>query len=133
MKLAKRKPRQAAILVAVLLTMLVVTSMVGTTMVMSLRTQRECRVERQRIQLQFLCEAGAMRASVKLAMDPAFAGDRWLPELGDGSETTTEIVTKVVRGPDRPAMIEVIASLEGGPYLQRVQRTQLFPFRDNTN
>ena len=133
MKFAKRKPRRAAILVVVLLTMLVVTSIVGTTMLLSLRIQRECRVERQMMQIQFLCEAGALRASEKLAMDPAFAGDRWLPDLGDGSETTTEIVTKVVREPDQSMTIEVVASLEGGSYLQRVQRTKLFPFRVNTN
>ena len=133
MKIAKRKPRRAAILVVVLLTMLVVTSIVGTTMLLSLRSQRECRVERQMIQIQFLCEAGALRASEKLATDPAFTGDRWLPDLGDGSETTTEILTKVVREPNQSMTIEVVASLEGGTYLQRVQRTKLFPFRVNTN
>lgn len=133
LKRKPRKPRKAAILVAVLVTMLVVTSMVGTTMVLSLRSQRECRVERQRMQIQFLCEAGAMRALEKLLADPTFVGDRWLPELGDGSEAIAEIITKILREPDQPPTIEVIASLEAGPFLQRVQRTALFPFRLPTN
>ena len=133
MSIARRNPRRAAILVTVLLTMLVVTSIVGTTMVLSLRSQRECRVERQMIQIQFLCEAGAIRASGKLAADPAFAGDRWLPELGDGSDPIAEVVTRIVRDPDQPLMIEVVASLEAGPYLQRVQRTRLFPIPFDTN
>ena len=129
----KRKPRKAAILVAVLVTMLVVSSMVGTTMVRSLRSQRECRVERQMMQIQFLCEAGAMRAWEKLLADPTFVGDRWLPELGDSSDAIAEITTKIVREPDQPTTIEVMASLEAGPYLQRVQRTTLFPLRLPTN
>ena len=129
----RRNPRSAAILVTVLLTMLVVTSIVGTTMLLSLRSQRECRVERQMMQVQFLCEAGAIRATEKLAMEPDFSGDSWLPELGDGSDAIAEIVTRIVRDPDQPLMIEVVASLEDGPYLQRVQRTRLFPFRIDTN
>ncbi|MCY2982597.1 MAG: hypothetical protein NTY15_03065 [Planctomycetota bacterium] len=133
MSFARRNRRSAAILVTVLLTMLVVTSIVGTTMVLSLRSQRECRVERQMLQVQFLCEAGAIRVSEKLAAEPDFAGDRWLPELGDGSDSIAEIVTRIVRDPDQPLMIEVVASLEAGPYLQRVQRTRLFPFRIDTN
>ena len=133
MKHLKRNPRKAAILLAVLVTMLVVSSMVGTTMVISLRSQRECRVERQRMQIQFLCEAGAIRVLEKLLADPTFVGDRWLPELGDSSDAIAEIITKIVREPDKPTMIEVMASLEAGPYLQRVQRTTLFPFRLPTN
>jgi hypothetical protein len=133
MRLLKRKPHKGAILVAVLVTMLVVTSMVGTTMVLSLRSQRECRVERQMMQIQFLCEAGAMRTLEKLHADPTFVGERWLPELGDGSDAIAEIITKIVREPDQPPTIEVKASLEAGPYLQRVQRTTLFPFRPNKN
>jgi hypothetical protein len=133
MKIANRKHRRAAILVAVLLTMLVVTSMVGTAVVMSLRSQRECRVERQLIQIQFLCEAGALRASEKLSMEPAFSGEHWQPDLADGSEAIAEVVTKIVREPNQPLRIEVLASLEAGPYLQRVQRTKLFPFRVKTN
>ena len=133
MRLRQRKPHKGAILVAVLVTMLVVTSMVGTTMVLSLRSQRECRVERQRMQVQFLCEAGAMRAFEKMVADPTFVGDRWLPELGDGSDAIPEIITRIVHEPDQPPTIEVVASLEAGPYLQRVQRTALFPFRPTTN
>ena len=133
MRLRQRKPHKGAILVAVLVTMLVVTSMVGTTMVLSLRSQRECRVERQMMQVQFLCEAGAMRAFEKMVADPTFVGERWLPELGDGSDAIPEIITRIVREPDQPPTIEVVASLEAGPYLQRVQRTALFPFRLPTN
>ena len=124
-----RKGRKGAILVAVLVTMLVVTSIVGTTMVVSLRCQRECRAERQMAQIQFLCEAGAIRASERLQLDPDFAGDSWLPDLGDGSEAMAEVVTKISSQPDQRPTIEVIASLESGPYLQRVQRTVLFPIQ----
>ena len=132
MKLVKHKQRSAAILIAVLVTMLVVTSIVGTVIVLSLRVQREGRTERQMIQVQFLCEAGAMRASEKLLLDPSFVGDRWLPALGDGSDAIAEVETKIVREVNKPAIIEVIASLDGGSYLQRVQRTKSFPFFENT-
>jgi hypothetical protein len=133
MKLAKSKTRRAAILVAVLVTMLVVTSIVGTAMMLSIRSQREGRSERQMMQVQFLCEAGALRATEKLLMDPTFAGDRWRPELGDGSEAIAEIETKVIRDSTQSLIIEVIASLEAGPFLHRVQRTKQFPFQVPTN
>ena len=126
---SKRRPRNGAILVAVLVTMLVVTSIVGTTIVLSLRSQRECRVERQMAQTRFLCEAGAIRASERLLQEPTFEGDRWLPNLGDGSDAIAEIATKIIRKKDQQPMIEVIASLESGPYLQRVQRTISFPIQ----
>ena len=77
--------------------------------------------------------AGAMRALEKLRVDPTFVGDRWLPELGDSSDAIAEIITKIVREPDQSPTVEVIASVEAGPYLQRVQRTTLFPFRLPTN
>ena len=123
MTLAKSKTRRAAILVAVLVTMLVVTSIVGTAMMLSIRSQREGRSERQIMQVQFLCEAGALRATEKLLMDPTFAGDRWRPE----------IETKVIRDSTQSLIIEVIASLEAGPFLHRVQRTKQFPFQVPTN
>lgn len=129
MTLAKSKPHNGAILVAVLVTMLVVTSIVGTTMVLSLRSQRECRVERQMTQIQFLCEAGAIRASERLLQEPTFKGDHWLPELGDGSDAIAEIKTQIIRKPNQQPIIEVMASLDAGPYLQRVQRTISFPIQ----
>lgn len=124
-----RKVRKGTILVAVLVTMLVVTSIVGTTLVVSLRSQRECRVERQMAQIQFLCEAGAIRASQRLLLEPDFSGDRWLPDLGDGSEAIAEVVTKIHSELDQQPTIEVLASLESGPYMQRVQRTIHFPIQ----
>jgi hypothetical protein len=129
MKRSKRNSRHGAILVAVLVTMLVVTSIVGTTIVLSLRSQRECRVERQMAQTRFLCEAGAIRASERLLQEPTFEGDRWLPNLGDGSDAIAEIVTKIVRDKEQQPSVEVIASLEAGPYRQRVQRTITFPIQ----
>ena len=128
MKLAKKPNRHGAILIAVLVTMLVVTSIVGTAVVVSIRVQRESRIERQRIQIQFLCEAGAMRACEKIQADSTFVGDRWSPVLGDESEAVVEVTTNIVRDPGQQPSIEVTASLESGPYQQRVQRTKRFPF-----
>jgi hypothetical protein len=67
-----------------------------------------------------------MRANQLLRDDSAYEGDLWIPTLGDESRAIARIEIKIRRGDESNPHIETTASLESGPYAERVQRTMRF-------
>jgi type II secretory pathway component PulK len=64
-------------IVAALVCLLIVTSIVASMLQSALRSRRQLHVERNRRQTEFLLEAGANRASERMAADPDYRGDTW--------------------------------------------------------
>ena len=96
-RLARRRVRHrrsGMVMVAALVCLLVVTTLICNMLQGTLRARRQLHAERDRRQTELLLEAGAGRAAIRLAADPAFRGEIWnLPAeaivgRGEGRVTT---------------------------------------------
>lgn len=71
--------RRGALLVCVLVCLLVASALVTTMLRHTLRSRREVRVNHQRIQTEFLLDAGILRAAHQLKKSPKYVGESWQP------------------------------------------------------
>lgn len=79
-----RTTRRGAILIAAIAAFAVFSMVAAVAVGFALRAHRACKTERDLLQLEFLCEAGLMRAVQKLSEDGGYIGEDWL-ELPSGN------------------------------------------------
>lgn len=70
--------RGAAALVCAMTAAVVFLAIAGVAVRSSLRARQERKLEKDRLQLEFLCDAGVLRAEEQLAKSPEYAGETWL-------------------------------------------------------
>ncbi len=77
---SRRKPhyRQGAILLVALAAMVIVTAIAAAATSATLRTRQSRKTERDRIQLNFLCDAGVMRARDQWSLSEDYRGETWI-------------------------------------------------------
>ncbi|MBM3966236.1 MAG: hypothetical protein FJ308_14410 [Planctomycetes bacterium] len=80
----RRPTRRGAILIAAIAAFAVFSMLAAVAVGFALRAHRACKTERDLLQLEFLCEAGLMRAVQKLSEDGGYIGEDWL-ELPSGN------------------------------------------------
>ena len=73
--------RKGAVLVCVIACLAVATVLIALSVQCALRSRREVRLQLQLRQTELLCEAGVMRAALKLRDDSAYTGEVWEPKL----------------------------------------------------
>lgn len=81
MRRIKPASRQGAVLVCVIACLAVSTVLIALSVQAALRSRREVRLQLQLRQTELLCEAGVMRAALKLRDDSAYSGEVWTPAM----------------------------------------------------
>ncbi len=87
--------RQGAVLVCVIACLAVSTVLIALSVQTALRSRREVRLQLQLRQTELLCEAGVMRAALKLRDDSSYSGEDWSPELALESYHTAKVRIEV--------------------------------------
>lgn len=70
--------RGAAALVCTMTAAVVFLAIAGVAVRSSLRARQERKLEKDLLQLEFLCDAGVLRAEEQLAKSPEYTGETWL-------------------------------------------------------
>lgn len=70
--------RGAAALVCAMTAAVVFLGIAGVAVRSSLRARQERKLEKDLLQLEFLCDAGVLRAEEQFAKSPEYAGETWL-------------------------------------------------------
>lgn len=131
----RRTRRRGTALVGVLACLLVGTLLTGLTVQSALRGRREARLERQRLQTEWLLEGGLIRAVKALQASNEYAGETWQPDLQVEPLCNAEVEIKV-----KPAatdwVIQVVARLDSttdsdGPMQRSGSVTLKRPSEDN--
>jgi hypothetical protein len=87
----KHNRRTGTVLLCVLAALSVVTALSAAAIGQTLRNRAERRSERDRVQLEFLCDAGWKRALREWNRDPEYAGEEWLAMPGTIDGTTFRV------------------------------------------
>jgi len=98
-----RNRNRGTILVAAIVCLVLAIMMAAALARSLVMQQRQCRVERQRLQTLWLTESGAARAAGALAANPQYAGELWqvaLPAAQGPVKGTVEIVVEAI--PEQP-------------------------------
>jgi hypothetical protein len=91
------RSRRGVVLIAALATLAIVSALIAVGVGMSLRSRQSRKTERDRVQLELLCDAGIRRTAQRLQQDPSYAGEAWL-EL-DGLYPETRMRVLIEPGP----------------------------------
>ncbi len=124
------RSRRGAVLVCVVACLAVVTTIVATSIQFTLRMRSEARLQRQRLQAEYLCEAGVMRAVKRLKDDSSYQGETWSPNIEPSRYHRGTIVIGRETAPEgREYRVTVVASVFATPDdAQAVQRTHQLTF-----
>jgi hypothetical protein len=119
--------------IAALTCLLIVTAIIGSMLQSALRARRQLHAERDRRQTELLLQAGANRALVRLAADPAFRGDTWnLPSESIVGQGAGRVTTDVSRsGSDPSWRVHVVAEYPRGRDFP-IQRSHTFSIASAT-
>ncbi len=122
-----RRARSGMAVIAALTCLLIVTAIIGSMLQSALRARRQLHAERDRRQTELLLQAGADRAALRLATEPAFRGDTWdLPAESIVGRGTGRVTTEVSRSANDSAwQVRVIAEYPLGRDFP-IQRSQTF-------
>jgi type II secretory pathway pseudopilin PulG len=110
----QRANRKAAgtVLICVMVCLGIVTALIATSTQFALRSRRETRVQRQLLQVDFLCEAGYLRAKSQLSQSPEYRGETWRPQVPELGDVMIEIDIAIRPSDNGDAeVVEVSASL----------------------
>jgi hypothetical protein len=126
--------RPGALLVCVLVCLLVASALVTTMLRHTLRSRREVRVNHQRIQTEFLLDAGILRAARQLKKSPEYVGESWQPSGAIDRFPNAMVEIEVASSEADSALSEVRVTASLGVALQdaqtsaasRTQRTYVF-------
>jgi len=98
---SQRRRHRGSGLVIALVTLLVVTSIMGSIMHALLTELRQTRQTAIEVQAQWLADAAVERAAVRLAANSSYAGETWnvdLPASSSGAESHGVVEIKIERG-----------------------------------
>jgi hypothetical protein len=93
--MTKPVKHHGAVTVAVLVCLAVVMMLIASTLQASLRMRQEVRTHKQRLQAEYLCDAGFLRAEKKLLQNAGYEGEDWSPELPDLPGLKTRIIIRI--------------------------------------
>ena len=119
-----RQSRNAAVLVAALLCLLIALSIVTTMIAETIVRRTQLQVEGRARQTDLLVQAGQGRAAARLALDADYSGERWAPEIGRASATVEITVEPDDDGATQVTIVAVYP--EGEP--KAVRRSRTFTF-----
>jgi Tfp pilus assembly protein PilV len=94
-----------------LVTLLVVTSIMGSIMHALLMELRQTRQTAIQVQAQWLADAAVERAAARLSADPKYAGESWkidLPSSSSAAESHGSVEIKIERGDSEKSMRIVV-------------------------
>lgn len=121
-------PRQAAILVCVLVCLAVAITLVTSTVRTALGARRAMRTQHQVRQTELLLAAGVQRATRQLQATADYAGETWTlsPQAIPGAESALVKIDVAPAAEDSPRTVRVTARLSTGAHAV-VQRSYIFP------
>lgn len=126
--------RRGTVLIGVVACIVICTLLTGMTVQSALRGRREARLERQRLQTEWLVEGGLVRAVNALRKSTEYVGETWKPELSVEPLRDAEVEIKVERANESQVAwtIKVVARLDSntdndGP-MQRSGTLTVKPF-----
>lgn len=114
----RRRPRQGAVLIAVIVCTILVSVVTAGMLQTVLRRRLELRRAQWRQQASWLVQSGLERAVAQLDRDPQFRGETWRP-VGDSGG----VVRITLQDQNDGLLIEVQADYPDDP-LQRARQTQ---------
>jgi type II secretory pathway component PulK len=132
--------RRGVVLIAALATLAIASALIAVGVGMSLRSRQSRKTERDRIQLELLCDAGLRRTAQRLQQDPSYAGEAWLQLEGLYPETRMRVLiepgpalsTDGIPAPSRTFTIRAI--LEGRSHSpETMQRSRTHTFFTSAN
>jgi type II secretory pathway pseudopilin PulG len=95
----RRRPR-ALTAVAVLVCLIIVTLVAGAVLKVALSQRDQTRAAEQRLQAEWLAEAGIQRALARLAAEPGYTGETWeIPPRDLDSVDGAQVAITVARAP----------------------------------
>jgi hypothetical protein len=131
------RTRSGAVLLVAIAALVVVTAIAGVAASTALRLRQSCKTERDLIQVEFLCDAGILRARQQLAKDRNYDGEEWTLGPAPSGESQWSVTISLVPGtassapganaltePHTERVIQVRARIEGRTHAPKsIQRT----------
>jgi len=131
------RTRSGAVLLVALAAIVVVTAIAGFAAATALRIRQSRKTERDLIQVEFLCDAGILRAREQLAKDSNYLGEEWSLGPAPSGDAQWSVTITLIPGTAPPApraiapadpsterVIQVRARMEGRPHAPKsIQRT----------
>lgn len=126
--------RRGTVLVCVLACLGIVTAVVATATQFALRGRAEMRVQRQRIQVDYLCEAGILRAKKQLEGSADYVGEQWCPNMPESIVDRASIDIRVQKGSDMSTyVVDITARLsDRSAESLGVQKSHRIVFKNNS-
>ncbi|MEQ1829132.1 MAG: hypothetical protein ABL921_24425 [Pirellula sp.] len=133
MRMSNANGRQGTVLVCVLACLCTVTVVMIATVQSSLRNRQDVRTYRRMQQIEFMCEAGALRARDNLARQSSYSGEAWTPALKTMSNEQATIEIKCTPNEDNSTQQCIVTArlTESGTLTNPIQRTRYFTIQQN--
>ena len=122
-----RRRRRGAVMVAALFCLLIVMAMIGTMLQGALRARRQLHTERNLRQAELLLQAGADRASFRLASEAGYQGETWAPPR-EATVGRGQVTIEALRDSDtKPWRVHIVAEYPLGSE-RSIRRSRTFLF-----
>lgn len=123
------RSRRGAVMIVALTAAAIVSTLIAAGISVSLRQRQERKTERDRVQLEFLCDAGVARGMNQFRSNPSYQGEHWLEidGLTEGARMTVDIeivdrTNEATSASDRRSLV-VRARIEGRTHTPHAMQT----------
>lgn len=131
---ARSHHRPGVVLIVAMAALAIGSALIATNVHMTLRALQSRKVERDRVQLEFLCRAGIQRCDAQLKRDPNYRGESWIDLEGPTPGTRMQVLIAVSESDSAPSgssrVATVIARIAGrshSPDTMQLTRTRTLP------
>jgi hypothetical protein len=126
--------RHGVVLIVAMAALAIGSALIATNVHMTLRALQSRKVERDRVQLEFLCRAGMQRCDAQLKRDPSYPGESWIDLEGPTPGARMQVLIAVSAADSAPSASSrsatVIARITGrshSPETMQLTRTRTLP------
>jgi hypothetical protein len=126
--------RYGVVLIVAMAALAIGSALIATNVHMTLRALQSRKVERDRVQLEFLCRAGMQRCDAQLKRDPSYPGESWIDLEGPTPGARMQVLIAVSASDSAPSassrsatVIARIAGRSHSPETMQLTRTRTLP------